>query len=176
MLRMGDATAVAVRSLPFRIGAGEDADMVWGGMSCKIDRAGGGCEMLTVGGVGAMVNGDAMFNEHEPWALFNGYVVAMAGLQFVVEDIRVIGMYPQDVSRSTQTSASALPPLEVSASALPPQSERGVTGSGQAGSFHALEQAMEKALECIICHETVLSAPSEPQPVLPPSRVCLGMG
>ena len=147
MLRMGDA-AVAVRSLPFRIG-GEDADMVWGGMCCSIRLTGEGRVMggwgyplLSVSGVGAVVNGHAMVNEGEPWVLFNGDVLAMAGLQFVVEDIR----------------------KEASAYALPPPSEREVTGSGKAGACQALERAMEKALECIICHETVLPAPSEPRP------------
>ncbi|KAJ1490598.1 hypothetical protein T484DRAFT_3307980 [Baffinella frigidus] len=137
MLRMGDA-AVAVRNLPFKIGAGEDADMVWGGMSCEIETSDRGCELLTVSGAGAMVNGKAM-GEGDRWALFNGDVVAMAagGLQFVVEDIRV----------------------EASASALPPP-ERGVRESGGAGAFQALELAMEKALECIICHETMHRATS----------------
>lgn len=88
MLRMGDA-AVAVRNLPFRIGAWEDADMiVEGGMSCSIHKIPSGLELLSFNGA-ALVNGAAL-GEGGFQTLRNGDVVAMAagGLQFAVEDIR----------------------------------------------------------------------------------------
>jgi len=132
---VGDV-AVPVRSLPFRIGAGGDADMVvGGGMSCSILAGAGGLELLADRHQ-ILVNGEAQaLGEGGRRTLSNGDVVAMAagGLKFAVEDIRA------EAERGGK--------------------ERGGTeGSGEAGDF----QALETALECPICIDTVLPEPSEP--------------
>ena len=145
---MGDA-AVAVRSLPFRIGPGWDADMVVGsGVSCSIllQRTSEGLELLAER-ARPVVNGEAL-GEGGRRALSNGDVVAIGGgLQFAVENIAV-----EDDGH-----------------------QRSGTGE-EAGASQALEQAMEKALECIICHETVLPEPSAPPPSPRAALVCFGTG
>ena len=134
MLRIAHSAvaAVAVRSLPFMIGAGEDADMVVGGvMSCSIQRAvNGDLELTAVNGAGPLVNGEAL-GEGGRRTLNNGDVVAMiVGLQFAVEDIRVEA-----------------------------EERGGEMGAGE-GALHGEAgglQALEKALECPICMDTVLT-------------------
>ena len=137
IVRMGDA-AVAVRSLPFRIGPGWDAEMVVGsGVSCSIllQRTSEGLELLAERDR-PVVNGEAL-GEGRRRTLSNGDVVAIGGgLQFAVENITV----EDDGHQSSGTGEAAR--------------------SGEAGASQALEQAMEKALECIICHETVFPEPS----------------
>ena len=140
VLRMGGAKlglpGVVVRGLPFRIGTGEDADLLVGDagtgeVCCALEEGvGGGLDLRAVRGVGVTINGKALGEgEQRPLSRDDIVEIVGGGLHFSahVQNVRVVA----DAQERVGTGEEA--------------------PSGEAGGW----ERVDAAVQCPICIETM---------------------